>query len=276
MSRKKNTTAAKSAVVENETPKNDEALDAADASAIAQLEANDAEPTETVQTEPAEASSVQEPQAALEPVENFRDVLKAITDEDADAMALKVAKAIDDRMEFEKAKSPDNSTIQKTLGKARAQIATRTAARVMIATNVSPEVFNRSIHTNVRYNVYAIGKVADVMAMLGSDEASPWVKNAINNAVIKSLFAFDKAGEVFNGEMARAACAKAIRVSNTKLSGLLTRHTVSSSTAPTQASSTMQALVTLGIVTAEGSVRNPTYRVRRTPAAERVRELVAA
>jgi hypothetical protein len=50
------------------------------------------------------------------------------------------------------------------------------------------------------------------------------------------------------------------------LRSALHRHTVSASTAPTQASSTMQALETLGLVKREGSVRNPTFTLTDHPA----------
>ena len=57
---------------------------------------------------------------------------------------------------------------------------------------------------------------------------------------------------------------------------VLIRHTVSASTAPTQASSTMQALATLGVVKAEGSTRNPVYKLTNHPVVEKLEVLLKA
>ncbi|WP_114217455.1 hypothetical protein [Ochrobactrum sp. 3-3] len=57
---------------------------------------------------------------------------------------------------------------------------------------------------------------------------------------------------------------------------LLTRHTVSPSTAPTQASSTMQALETVGAVKNVGTERAPVYRLLDTPIAKRLEAVAIA
>ncbi|AWV14862.1 hypothetical protein A3862_04550 [Methylobacterium sp. XJLW] len=56
----------------------------------------------------------------------------------------------------------------------------------------------------------------------------------------------------------------------------LLRHTVSASTAPTQASSTMQALETLGIVRREGSARNSTFHLTEAPVTQQLEAVLFA
>jgi hypothetical protein len=190
------------------------------------------------------------------------------------AMIVETATVLDQRADFEAAKNADNENIQKTLKKARAALVSAAAARVMLSAHVDPAFMNRSIHEGARYNVYAIGKFADIAQALSASDGK--LRNAINIAVIKSLFNFDAQGLVFDGNMARAAASDKIKVNDPKQKMALVRHNVSQSTAPTQASSTMSALTTLGVVTAEGSTRNPTYKVVASPLSTRLKELLAA
>jgi hypothetical protein len=197
----------------------------------------------------------------------FEEMLAAITDEDAIVMAVLVGKAIDERQDFERAKGNDN--IQKALAKSRKQLATPTAARVLIACAVDPSMINRSVHEGVRYNVYALGKLADAIHGLSGGA----VNNAINLACMKSLFRFKAAGKDFTGEMAKAAASDKIKV-DTGLKGMLVRHTVSASTSSTQASSTMQALTTLGIVSRAGSHKNPTFTLTDTAVVQKLQRVI--
>lgn len=207
---------------------------------------------------------VLEPQASQG---TFEEMLAAITDEDAIAMAVIVGKAIDERQDFERAKGNDN--IQKALTKSRKQLATPTAARVLIACAVDPSMINRSVHEGVRYNVYALGKLADAIHGLSGGA----VNNAINVACMKSLFRFKAAGKDFTGEMAKAAASDKLKV-DLGLKGLLVRHTVSASTSSTQASSTMQALTTLGIVSRAGSHKNPTFTLTETAVVAKLQRVI--
>jgi hypothetical protein len=124
----------------------------------------------------------------------------------------------------------------------------------------------------VRYNVYAIQKYADLVAFSVRGD----MMNAINNAVVRSMFRVLDAGLTWDMEAAKAACANRYPVKDAAIRGLLTRHTVDVKTAPTQSSSTMQALVTMGVVKAEGSAKNPTYRFTDKPVVQKFRELLAA
>lgn len=177
---------------------------------------------------------------------------------------------IDARIEFQKQKDPDNSSIQKTLDAVRKEFVTLRTASVLCATNVDPDFVNRVTHEGVRFNVYALGKIADVCRGL-SDET---LRNAINLACMRSLFRCRAAGIAFTGEIAKACASDKIRI-DAAVSKHLVRHTVSASTAPTQASSTMQALVTLGVVTTTGG-KSPVYTLTNNPIVAEIEKRLAA
>lgn len=195
-------------------------------------------------------------QAVQDPSASEFDALAAsYSDEVVTDMVFATAKQIDDRTAFQRAKDPDNTNIQRTLDKVRKQLVTKRAARVMLACGiVDPLFINRQVHDGSSYNVYALGKLADVI--FGVSDGL--IANAINIACMRSLFACSKADVVFTQEVARAAASDKIHI-DPAIRKHLVRHTVSASTAPTQASSTMQALATLGAVTVSGSTRSPVY-----------------
>ena len=222
-----------------------------------------------------EATEVQEPEATVSAPpateQSFKELLDAVALDDADLMLRATSEALDERAMFEDTKNPDNLNIHRTIKKVRASLVRTYAAKVMIAAGQEPAFINRSLMDGSCYNVYAIGKYADLVDAL----AGSGMHNAINIAVTRSLFAFAKAGLEFNGEMAKAAASDKIRVAET-VKRHLVRHTVSASTAPTQASSTMQALETLKVVRVEGSRKHPVYKLLDTPAARRMQEVVEA
>ncbi len=221
-----------------------------------------------VQASAAETEIVLEaPAARIALVEAFEKV----EDGSIAKMMAQTKTAIDDRQSFEDLKDPDNANIHRTLKKVRGSLERAFAAKVMVAANQDPNFINRVLMDGSCYNVYAIGKYADLVDAL----AGTGMRNAINIAVTRSLFAFAKAGLEFNGEMAKAAASDKIRVS-AEVQRHLIRHTVSASTAPTQASSTMQALQTLGIVAIDGSRKNPKYKLLDNAVTDRLREVVEA
>lgn len=195
--------------------------------------------------------------------DNTDVTLKSIMDKiDAEKLietALLTAAAFDERLEFERTKGNDNIT--KSLLSSRAKLASPRAAAVIMACNVNLAEVNRSVHEGKRYNVYAFGKIADAVQALSGGA----ITNEINNAIMRSLFKFKAAGVAFTGEMAKAAASDKILV-DAAIKGILVRHTVAEGTAPTQASSTMQALVTLGIVNKSGPHKNPVYTLTDSPA----------
>lgn len=206
-----------------------------------------------------------------ESADQFVTTLAAIDKSEAIAKAVKIGGAIDEREAFEERKSSTNSSIKKTLSSARKALTlSATPARVFIAANVDESFINRTLHEGSKYNVYAIGKLADLV--VGAGEGV--IRNAINMACMKSLFACRKAGVPFTMDIAKACASDKIRTIDPAVKKILVRHTVSESTAPTQASSTMQALATLGVVSVSGSGRNPTYTLTDAPITKRLEEVV--
>jgi hypothetical protein len=189
-----------------------------------------------------------------------------------DVMVTNVAKAIDDRAAFEKEKHGGESNIQKTLDGARKALVTKAAAHVMLACNVDPNFMTRSIHQGQGYNVYAVQKVADIVRGLTDGNS---VSNKINLAVMRTLFRFRASGDVFTSEIAKCCASDKVKP-KAKLTAALVSHTVSASTASTQASSTMQALQTLGIVSASGASRSPVYTLTDHPAVAELEKRLAA
>lgn len=209
----------------------------------------------------------------IEPEEpKFDDILGAIDEEDKKDMALKVSKAIDARIARLKVEKPDNDTQPATLNKCRSKLALPSRAAVLIATGADETFIDDSRSQGNHYNVYAIDKVADLVATLSGDG----MKNAINRAITRSLFQFRAAGQKFTGEHAKAAASDKIRITDKAIEKLLIRHTVSAGTAPTQSSSTMQALQTLGIVKNAGTVKFPVYELTDTPQTHKLEEILKA
>ena len=216
------------------------------------------------------ATSEPTPPATEDAPKSFDQVLSEIPEDKIEETVFATAAAFDERADFERTKNPDNENIHRTLKKARAQMVTKRAAKVMIACNVSPDRINRVFHEGSRYNVYALGKLADVIYGVTNDGA---VSNAINLACMRSLFQFKKAGLQFTGELAKAAASDKVRV-DASLRKHLISHTVSASTAPTQASSTMQALETLGVVRRSGSHKNPNFELTDHPIVRKLEDVV--
>ncbi len=197
------------------------------------------------------------------PVRALSEILNEIGADDRTAMVVKINTAFDERAAHETAVNPANGNIHATLKKCRAKMALPGIAGLMIATSVSPEVINRSISEGSRFNVYAIDKLNDLLHGLNSGH----FKNAINQAVMKSLFKFRAAGVPFTGIAAAAAASDKVVVDKA-IKGLLVRHTVSAATAPTQSSSTMTALQALGVVANKGTAKHPIWELTSTSVTE--------
>jgi hypothetical protein len=199
----------------------------------------------------------------------FRELMLSHDELAVQGMTAEITASIDARAAFEAEKHGASHNIHKTLAKVRTAMLWKDTSRVMLAANVDPAFINRTLHDGSRYNVYALDKVADAVKGL-ADEV---VSNAINRACMVSLFQMRKAGIPFTGEIAKACASDKIHV-DVAIRKHLLRHTVSASTAPTQASSTMQALETLGIVRREGSARNPTFHLTDAPITNRLEEVL--
>jgi hypothetical protein len=238
---------------------------------VAQLDAVDEAQAEAV-------SEIQATVLELPATENPHDLaawdqaIAAISQQDAIEMAHKVALAIDTRAAYESDKNPDNGNIHRTLKKARQALSLPSACKAMMVTGFDVGQVNRHKAQNARYNVYALGKLADVL----NGVVNGSIGNAINNACLRSLFRFQAAGVPFTMEMAKAAASDKIRITDKNQLGALVRHTVSASTAPTQASSTMQALTDLGIVSRGGSEKNPVFSLTDAPIVSKLSAILQA
>jgi hypothetical protein len=222
-------------------------------------------------TDVAVISAAQAPVHIITAPGEMGELMQAVSDVNVKNALIAINGEIIDRELFEVKKNPDNANIHKTIKKIKGSLERTHAATLMVAANVSPGFINRTLQDGSKYNVYAVLKVADLVDGL----TGAGLTNAINIACMRSLFNFHKAGLAFTGEMAKAAASDKIRVSDAVKKHLI-RHTVSASTAPTQASSTMQALQTLGVVRIEGSRKHPTYAVIDGPVTRRLKELADA
>lgn len=227
-------------------------------------------------TETEEDDDDQAEGSVLDPAINYEGqsltaITDGIADKDRKRMATKIGKAFDDRSAYETEKNKNNERIHKELNKHRAKLAMPGAAAILLAAQVPADFINRSVSEGSRFNVYAADKLADLVKALETGA----MKNKVNIAVCKSMFRFRAAGESFTGEMAKAAVCDKVTV-NTKMQKLLTRHTVDPGTMSTQTSSTMTALMTLGIVKNTGTFRAPVYELTDTPQTARLQEVIAA
>jgi len=236
-----------------------------DQAAAEQLEAVVAE----LEEPPADVPATKEDEAPT-----LAQLIARIDEEAAKLRVVQIADAVDRRSAFEIDKNGDNDNIHRTLKKVRTQLVTLRAAKLFEAIHVPTGFINRSVHEGSQYNVYAMGKLADIV--FGVTDGV--VANAINVACMKSLFAFNKAGVPFTMETAKAAASKNYaRTLDASVRKHLISHTVAPGTAPTQASSTMQALVTLGVVTTNGSGKNPTYFLQtEAPITKKLEMMLAA
>lgn len=258
MSRKK----TKSEIVANLETAAPAADEAVIEQALAQIEADELAAFEAEFDDAIETNAT--PETA-----DFATLMAQIGQQEAIDMAKAMTAALDERMAFESVHG--NPNIQRTLKGARDRFSMPSTAAVLIACAVNPAFVNRSVAGEKRYNVYAMGKLADLANGLAHGRMS----NAINLAIVRSMIALQKAGEAFTMETAKAAASDKIRI-DPKIARLMSRHTVSASTAPTQASSTMQALETLGLVSRAGSSKNPTYSFTNHPGVAKLEAALAA
>ena len=122
--------------------------------------------------------------------------------ESAHVMVARIAHEVNERIAFEQ-ETESNPNIQKTLNKVYKSLVTLRAAKLLLATNVSPDFINRTVHTGKRYNVYALGKLADVI--FGVTDGV--ISNAINIACMRTLFNLNAHGMQMTGEIAKGACS---------------------------------------------------------------------
>lgn len=202
---------------------------------------------------------------------SFVELCNAISDEDAKSFTLNVVASFDARAENEMKKNADNANIQKNLAKSRAKFARTSAARFMNVANVKSDFILRAERVNAQYNVYAIEKVADLIDAVMHKRAL----NAINLNVLKSIFKCASKDVAFTHKLAVASASDKVVVEDASVRKLLSRHNVSLTTASTQASSTMNALVTCNVVSEYMTdAREVAYRLNENALVEALREIV--
>ncbi|NKL08407.1 hypothetical protein GFL39_26415 [Rhizobium leguminosarum bv. viciae] len=211
-----------------------------------------------------------EPTAPTKRVEGVLKEMKAEFEPEAkEGKKAEIVMSFDDRIAFEKAQPGLSSKMIPNLEAEQKKMATIGAAGLFLAMDIDPGFINREVSTGSRFNVYALQKVNDLIVALDGG----FMQNAINKAIVQSLFNFRDAGIPFTGNAALAAVSDKVKADRA-ITKHLVRHTVSANTASTQKSSTMTALKTLGIVENTGARGNEVWTLTDTPATRRLEEIV--
>jgi hypothetical protein len=208
---------------------------------------------------PVEAEAPDEAEAPIEAQNDdlsFAERIDAVSQEQTEHMLAALSTGFANRATFEREKSGWNDNIQKTISKAVTKFAAVGIAKQMVAANANGDFMNESEVSGKRRNVYAFDKLHDLLA--GASRGH--MNNAINQAVAVSLVRCADVKLPFTMEIAKAAASDkcALPVAYVPY---MRRHTVSASTASTQASSTMTALEVLGIVKNVGSHRMQVFEL---------------
>lgn len=200
-----------------------------------------------------------------EEVLTFEERVEAVSEEQRRAMAFDIAGRIDDRLD----RAPEIAI--KNLNRARKAMVTGRVALALCAAGREDAGFvNREWMEGKEFNVYALLKLADIAQGLTGGT----IGNAVNIAVIASMFALQAAGIPYDFDTAKAAASSEHTPQRPGVRKHLTRHTVGKGTASTQAGSTMHALMALGVVHFAPS-KNPTYTILDNATTDRLRQAIA-
>lgn len=229
---------------------------------------------EADEMDPAPGQATDEPaEEELPTVDHVPGELKELkgnfTLEDKQAKKDEIVAEFTERKDFERAQPGMSSKMIPNLDAEEKKMATIGAAGIFLAMDIDPSFINREVSTGSKFNVYALQKVNDLIVALDGG----FMQNAINRAIVMSLFNFRDAGVPFTGQAALCAVSDKIKADRA-ISKHLVRHTVSANTASTQKSSTMTALKTLGIVTNSGPRGQEVWTLTDTPATRRLEEVV--
>lgn len=235
------------------------------------VEANIEEIAAALETKASETVETVTEETAPAEVEKLGDLVLAVATEDVTAKLASITANFTARKDFEKTEHPENDSVQDRLKAYEKKMALPGIAAIMVATNVDAGFINRSITSGKRFNIYAIDKFNDLVHALNTGT----MRNAVNVAIMKSLFRCRKAGIGFTGQLSVAAVSDKVKIDKA-LQQHLVRHTVSAATAPTQTSSTMNALEVLGVVKNTGSQKFPLWVLQDVPATRRFEEMLAA
>jgi hypothetical protein len=133
----------------------------------------------------------------------FGDLVANVTDSSYKSMKAEMAAQLDARLEFEERKSLETGkdNIFRNLTKTRGKlVAAYAPSATFCALDIDPAFFNRVLHDGSRYSVYAANKLADLCEGL----VNSGLANAINQAIVRSLFAVEAAPSS-TGSTARTA-----------------------------------------------------------------------
>ena len=219
------------------------------------------------------AEEVQAPEAVQkDEAPAFKDLMKEVPGETITQTMNVMKDKISQRRQLEIEKNSYNDNIHRTLKNVEQTMVRPIAAQVLVAASVSPGFIVEQSREGEHYNVYAMGKLNDLVDALAGLKLS----NAINRAIVRSMFKLRAAGVTISREILECAASDKIRVKDRNIEGLLTRHTVGASTAPTQTSSTLRALETLGIVKVTGTKQNCVVTILDTPQTAALEQVAVA
>lgn len=200
----------------------------------------------------------------------IRDLVTNVTPKAMKQKEKEISSEFASRIAFEEAQPGLSGKMVPNLEAAQKKMATPGTAAIFCAIDIDPTFINREIAAGSKFNVYGLQKVNDLVTGIGAGI----LQNAINRAVLMSMFNFKKAELPFTGEAALAAVSDKIKVDKA-ISKHLVRYTVSANTASTQKSSTMNALEVLGIVVSNKLRGNAeVFTLTDTPQTRRLEEVL--
>ncbi len=169
--------------------------------------------------------------------------------------------AFDARVAFEASKAKDEtSNIAKTLAALRKSATHAKIAGILASADIDAAFINRAIRADVRMNVYAAEKVINVaLAIAAADKLNHYTR-----AILASAASLARHEQALTHDDAKSACTLAIKVKDAKREKMLVKYQkhVAVSTAATQSSSSLDALVMFGILLRSSDEANNTvYKI---------------
>lgn len=164
--------------------------------------------------------------------------------------------AFDSRAAFEQNKNEANDNIQKTLKDLRKSMTRESVASVLLASNISAEFINDANRVDSKFNVYAAQKVDNIACYLLKAESL----NHYTLAILRSLLSLEKHELQLTQDDAKSACTLEMKLKDAKREKLLIKYQkhVAISTANTQSSSSLEALVTFNVLKRARNAENET------------------
>ena len=167
--------------------------------------------------------------------------------------------AFDSRASFEASKNASNENIQKTLRDLLKSISRDSVCTVLQASNVNAAFINESIRVDSKFNVYAAQKVDNIACYMNKAEAL----NHYTLAILKTLLSLEKNEMKLTQEDAKSACTLEMKLKDAKREKHIVKYAkhVAISTANTQSSSSLEALVTFNVLQRSKDSENNTVFV---------------